>query len=261
MTITRLTGGLTPADGADPRTFPAIWNATADGIEAQGSAISVLESDVADLEGGTVGGTAVYRFVETVYFTSSGTFDKADYPWLRAIKVTAVGGGGGGGGVGTTSGVGVAGGGGGGGIAESFITNIAGLDASVTVTVGAGGAGGSGNNGGDSGGNSSFDLITGGGGEGGNPSTGNNVSNAGGNGGTASGGDLNLSGFSGITSARNSAGQGGGQGGGGRPTGNSDGNNGTGNYGGGGSGAQDGGTTARDGGAGAGGRVIVELYA
>jgi predicted RecA/RadA family phage recombinase len=34
MAITRLTGGLTPADGADPRTFPAVWNGTADDLEA-----------------------------------------------------------------------------------------------------------------------------------------------------------------------------------------------------------------------------------
>ena len=34
MAITRLSGGDTPADGADPRTFPAIWNGTADLIEA-----------------------------------------------------------------------------------------------------------------------------------------------------------------------------------------------------------------------------------
>jgi hypothetical protein len=40
MTVTRLTGGLTPGDGADPRTFPAIFNATADEIEAQGTAIA-----------------------------------------------------------------------------------------------------------------------------------------------------------------------------------------------------------------------------
>ena len=33
MSITRLSGGLTPGDGADPRTFPAIWNDTADLIE------------------------------------------------------------------------------------------------------------------------------------------------------------------------------------------------------------------------------------
>jgi hypothetical protein len=34
VAITRLSGGNTPADGADPRTFPAIWNETADDLEA-----------------------------------------------------------------------------------------------------------------------------------------------------------------------------------------------------------------------------------
>jgi hypothetical protein len=41
--VTRLSGGLTPGDGADPRTFPAIWNVTAETIESQGTAISGLE--------------------------------------------------------------------------------------------------------------------------------------------------------------------------------------------------------------------------
>jgi hypothetical protein len=44
--VTRLSGGLTPADGADPRTFPAIWNATATEIETAQSDITTLESDV-----------------------------------------------------------------------------------------------------------------------------------------------------------------------------------------------------------------------
>lgn len=34
ISITRLSGGNTPADGSDPRTFPAIWNATATALEA-----------------------------------------------------------------------------------------------------------------------------------------------------------------------------------------------------------------------------------
>lgn len=34
LDITRLSGGNTPADGSDPRTFPAIWNATANALEA-----------------------------------------------------------------------------------------------------------------------------------------------------------------------------------------------------------------------------------
>jgi hypothetical protein len=111
MSITRLSGGLTPGDGADPRTFPAIWNDTADLIEG-------LEvNDLADVDaptpadGDTIvfdsasgkyvsGAAAVDGFVfkETIYYTSNGTFAKADYPWLRAIRVRTIGGGGGGGG-------------------------------------------------------------------------------------------------------------------------------------------------------------------
>lgn len=34
LDITRLSGGTSPADGSDPRTFPAIWNATSDALEA-----------------------------------------------------------------------------------------------------------------------------------------------------------------------------------------------------------------------------------
>jgi hypothetical protein len=103
-----------------------------------------------------------YVFVETVYFTSSGTFSKASYPWLRAIRVKVQGAGGGSGGAATTTGSQVAGAGGGGGGAyvESFITDIAGLASSVTVTRGAGGAGGAaGNNAGSTGGASSFGAL------------------------------------------------------------------------------------------------------
>jgi hypothetical protein len=70
-----LTGGLTPGDGSDPRTFPEIFNAAADDIEqaqsdisSQGSAISVLESEVDVLQAGVVslgtstGGTAALTF-------------------------------------------------------------------------------------------------------------------------------------------------------------------------------------------------------
>jgi hypothetical protein len=206
VTVTRLTGGLTPGDGSDPRTFPAIFNAAADVIDAQGSAIAELEDlnpvqfgtaiasdgqvlafstalsgyEPADVFGSAVNGTAVYRYVDTVYFTSSGTFTKATYPWLRAIRVKCVGGGGGGGGNPATGAgqASVAGGGGGGGYAEAFITDIAGLSSSVSITVGAGGSGGgaSDNAAGTNGGDSSFgSVILGGGGsagQGGSPSTG-----------------------------------------------------------------------------------------
>lgn len=35
ISITRLSGGNTPADGSDPRTFPAIWNSTASALETE----------------------------------------------------------------------------------------------------------------------------------------------------------------------------------------------------------------------------------
>jgi hypothetical protein len=138
MSITRLSGGLTPADGADPRTFPSIFNSAADFIE----------------DG--------FRFKETVYFTSNGTFTKATYPWLRAIRVKCQAGGGGGGGCPLTgaSETSAGGGGSGGSYSESFITDISGLSSSESITVGAGGTGGvAGNNAGVSGGNTSFGAL------------------------------------------------------------------------------------------------------
>jgi hypothetical protein len=127
MSITRLSGGLTPGNGADPRTFPAVWNATADLLETG------------------------FRLVGTRYFTANGTFAKAD-PFddgnpsgvvVRAVRVKVQAGGGGSGSCRATTatqGSG-SGGGSGGGYAESFILASA-LTASVSVVRGAGGAGG-----------------------------------------------------------------------------------------------------------------------
>ena len=99
---------------------------------------------------------------QVLYYTSSGTFAKADYPWLRAIRVKCQGAGGGGGGAGATVGhpIQAGGRGTGGSYAESFITDIASLPSSVTVTRGAGGAGGAaGSNVGSAGGSSSFGTL------------------------------------------------------------------------------------------------------
>lgn len=137
MAVERLTGGLTPADGSDPRTFPAIWNATADDIEQS-------QADIAGLQQG-------FRFVGTRYFFSDGQFEKAD-PFddgnhtglvLRAIRVRLVAGGGGTSYISSSAGNGAASSGGSsGGYAERFFTDIAAMPSSVDVTVGAGGAGG-----------------------------------------------------------------------------------------------------------------------
>ena len=214
--------------------------------------------------------TNSYSLVGTDIFTSSGTFTKADYPWLRAIKVRVQGAGGGGGGVGGVANSGGAGGGGG-GYAEVFITDIAGLSASITVTRGAGGAGGIGDANGSDGGSSSFgSLATGNGGSFGLSGGTSTASPAGGNGGsgTASGGIV-FAGSGGAAGAKTipQSGSGGSShlGGGGRSawrggSGSSGGENGA-AYGGGGAGARASTTATDTGGTGANGIVIVELYA
>jgi len=201
-----------------------------------------------------------YVYVDTVYYTSSGTFTKATYPWLRAIRVKVQAGGGGGG-----CETGGGGGGGGGAYREAFITNISGLDASITVTTGAGGAGSNVTaSSGATGGASSFGSIVSAGGGGGSGNGGGGQGSS-----VGSGGDLAVSGSSGgvglrtlTISSNGFGGPGGGShlGGGGRADGPatalSNGNPGL-IYGGGGSG----GRLNGNGGSGANGIVIVELYA
>lgn len=104
-----------------------------------------------------VGNRKGYSYWQTVYFTSSGTFAKASYPGLKAVKVLCQGGGGGGGGTQTTvaSEASSSGGGGGGMYAERIIT-AANLATSESVTVGGGGAGGAAAATGGTGGTSSF---------------------------------------------------------------------------------------------------------
>jgi hypothetical protein len=144
-----------------------------------------------------------YRYLNTVYYTSSGTFSKASYPGLRAIRVKVVAGGGSGGGAGTTTAgqVSGSGGGGGGAYAESFITDIAGLASSITVTVGAGATGVTGNVSGNTGGSSSFGTAVvcagGTGGVNGGSRVPSDQFGDGGSGGDASAGDFRISGSGG----------------------------------------------------------------
>jgi hypothetical protein len=85
MAITRLTGGLTPADGSDPRTFPAIWNSAADEIESivlqvypVGSIyMSVVNTNPGTLFGGTWVEFGSGRVVVGVN-TSDADFDAAE---------------------------------------------------------------------------------------------------------------------------------------------------------------------------------------
>jgi hypothetical protein len=208
---------FTRLDASDVNTFLMDQSVmTFGGTAARGSAITEpVEGMVSYLEDSNTieaynssawvtvanAGTASFNLVQTLYFTSSGTFTKATYPWLRAIKVKVQGGGGGASGaVATGAGqVSGGGGGGGGGYAEKFITDIAGLSSSVTVTVGAGGPGGVAANG-TTGANSVFGSVTGNGGGGGNANSAQGPLDTfgdGGSGGSGSGGDLNISGSGG----------------------------------------------------------------
>lgn len=211
-----------------------------------------------------------YRLSQTVIFTSSGTFTKASYAGLKAVRVRVVGAGAAGGGV-ALAGTGnhsCGGGGGGGGYAESFVLAAA-LATSETVTVGAGGTAGSG-------GTSSFGTkaSANGGGVGGSIS--NQplmVSALSGNGGVATIGDIKAAGSPGTKGSGNATLGHGGEGGssmfGGGGVGTYSGGGGavtTGvdasGYGGGGGGAaaNAGSSGGASGGAGTSGIVIVEVF-
>lgn len=212
--------------------------------------------------------------LETIQYTASGTFARADYPGMRAVRVRVQGGGGAGGGsLTTTAGQGSVGaGGGGGGYAEKLIL-AADLAASETVTVGAGGVAVTGDVGGDGGDSSFGSHCTGSGGRGGTLSTTAAIAilNAGGVGGTGTG-DLVVPGTDGMggvwfieRSGYSRGGPGGSShlGGGRRPTASNNGNGGNGqSYGGGGAGGGNAESqgTQRIGGDGGAGIVIVEVY-
>lgn len=136
------------------------------------SAADTLKTDDAFIVGGAFTPSTGFLFKQRVIFTSSGTFSKASYTGLRAVKVMAVGGGGGSGGSATTAAgqAATSGAGAGGNYAEKWIL-AASLASSETVTVGNGGtAGAAGNNAGGTGSTSSFGtacIATGGPGGGG----------------------------------------------------------------------------------------------
>src|SRR5690606_24086904 len=140
-------------------------------------------------------GRSAYLYMGTLYYTSSSTFKKANYPGLRAVKVKAQGGGGAGGGrrEGSSS---VGAGGGGGGYGEKFIL-AEDLAPSESITVGLGGTGRAANSG-LGGSPSSFgNHITANGGGGGDWTLTVNSSAQGGSGGTVSGADFSVPGQNG----------------------------------------------------------------
>lgn len=125
---------------------------------------------------------------ETITLTSSGTYNKPTYPWLRQIIVKVLGGGGPSGPMSGFSGACGAGGGGGGYCEKKYLASS--FASSYSYTIGAGGIPYSTN-----GGTSTFDTMTAGGGT----HAWGTYSGGAGIGGTASGGDKNVSGGSGGT--------------------------------------------------------------
>lgn len=215
-----------------------------------------------------------YRYMQTVVFTSSGTFTKASYPNMRAVLIRLVGGGGAGagaaaGGSGTHTG---GGGGGGGGYAETFVLASS-LAASETVTVGAGATGSTGS--GATGNASSFgSFAAASGGVGGttSPASALYITGVGGAGGIGTTGSILVAGQTGEAGGGNATLGKGGAGGGtvlggggvgaytGAGSGSQAGAAGR-QYGGGGGGAMSNSYgAAQNGGAGAAGVVIVEVY-
>jgi hypothetical protein len=183
-------------------------NDVPDGPEQLVDLADAIESTVSGLDAEVEPVRVGYTYLTTVYYTASGTFTKADYPGIKAVRVKCVGGGGSCGGAATTSsGQGaIPGGGGGGEYAESFLLATA-LASVETVTVGAGGvAASAGNNNGNDGGASSFGVtkVVANGGEHGDGSAAgsSNLTNAGGEGGTGGTGDLLIDGSDGGTGRR-----------------------------------------------------------
>jgi hypothetical protein len=110
--------------------------------------------------GADLGTNAVASYAEQLIYGSSGTFVKANYPWLRAVLIRVQGSGGGSGGCQVTgSGEAAASGGGAGGGYGERLVSVAELPASVTVTIGNGGSAGSTSSAGGTGGTTSFGSL------------------------------------------------------------------------------------------------------
>lgn len=259
LTVARLevVPGIPASSPAAPAT-PAGALALAQVLVGVGESVSITAGDITDLR---VESVTRGQFVERVKFTATAPFVKANYPWLRHVRIRLVAGGGGGQGNASATNARGGNGGGAGGAAEALVA-VASLAASETVTVGAGGAGGYGTATGVNGGTTSFGthaVATGG--------TGGRTT-AVQAGGVGTSGDLLIQGGGGGAAAQTVQGSGGSGGsshlaggGSGAParTIDSDGKPG-GQYGGGGGGGYRN-TADVSGGAGANGIVIVELFA
>ena len=98
MAITRLSGGLSPANGSDPRTFPTIFNVAADDIEQAQDDIATQGSAIVGLQGSAVSQGSVVDVLNrgiVSFGTSSGgtaslNFTTGDVLVSHQVSGTAV---------------------------------------------------------------------------------------------------------------------------------------------------------------------------
>lgn len=155
----------TPAGSPSPPATPdsAIVLAR---VAVAGGAVAITSGDITDAR--EPYSLCAASLMETVVFTSSGSFTKADYPGLQFVRVYAQGGGGLGGGAQETVGSQwCLGSGGGAGACGVGVVAAASLASTETVTVGAGLAGAGGVGGGTAGASSFGAFVSGSGGKGG----------------------------------------------------------------------------------------------
>ncbi len=84
ISITNLSGGNTPADGSDPRTFPAIWNATATDLEGVATDLDTLEATVGAHDLNSLSGVGITTPVEGDLLTYNGT------SWVNGVPAGSV---------------------------------------------------------------------------------------------------------------------------------------------------------------------------
>jgi hypothetical protein len=84
ISITNLSGGNTPADGSDPRTFPAIWNATATDLEGVATDLDALEATVGAHDLNSLSGVGITTPVEGDLLTYNGT------SWVNGVPAGSI---------------------------------------------------------------------------------------------------------------------------------------------------------------------------
>ena len=125
----------------------------------------VWGNSVADAINAIEPAAGALRYQQTIYYTASGAFVKASYPWLAAVEVEVQGAGGGGGAETCAAGKASGGAGGGAGAWATRLIPVGSLSASETITLGAGGTAGSGpsTDGGNGGSTIAFGITAAGG--------------------------------------------------------------------------------------------------